>query len=155
MANPNRCFPGSVSEFSLSARVEIRDRLQASIGFHPLPWGISMFTSVSSLLVSLSILVPAPKDPEPDSYAKGYLGVQLREIEGGVSIEMILPNSAASRSSLREGDRILKIEGLEIRDTNEARESIQKLRPGNTVEMAVKRGDQNINIRVKVGAKPE
>jgi S1-C subfamily serine protease len=114
-----------------------------------------MATSLSSMFVSLVLLYPAPREPEPSHFGIGYLGVQLSEQDGGVVVSRVVPDTPASGSPLREKDRIVKIDGRDIRDTNDSRSVIQSLRPGSTYEIEIKRGDETIRFRVKPIPKPE
>lgn len=43
-----------------------------------------------------------------------YLGVQLVEIKPGLTIKAVLPNSPASRAQLKEGDRLIAVNGQSI-----------------------------------------
>lgn len=43
-----------------------------------------------------------------------YLGVQLVEIKPGLTIKAVLPNSPAARAQLKEGDRLIAVNGQSI-----------------------------------------
>jgi S1-C subfamily serine protease len=102
-----------------------------------------------SMFVSMSLLYPAPPAPEASIYGNGYFGVMLAEEGGGVVVTRILPDSPAFRSPLQEGDRILKVDDREIRDTNDSRAVISSLRPGMSYEVIIKRGETTIRFRIK------
>lgn len=114
-----------------------------------------MTTSLSSMFVSMVLLYPAPAEPEPSYFGLGYLGVQLSEEAGGVVVSRVMPDTPASRSPIREKDRIMRIDGREIRDTIDSRSAIQNLRPGTSYEFIIKRGDETIRFRVKMAPKSE
>jgi serine protease DegS len=106
----------------------------------------------ASLLLCL-LLHPAPRDAPPDSFAKGYVGVRLRDIEGIVITEVV-PNSPADKSGLKTNDQLLKIDGTSFHTVEETADFIRHSRPGNTLRVEIKRDDKPLTIRLTVGARP-
>ncbi len=111
------------------------------------------FTSYVSLL-TLMLLFPAPRDPEPDNKGKGFFGVLLID-DGGVCISRVEPGSPADKAGLRPNDVIQSIDSSQVPNVNEARESIARLRPGSIVQVEVRRGETNVSVKVKVGVRPD
>ncbi len=105
-------------------------------------------------LCALFLLYPAPKDPAPDDKGRGFFGVQLID-NSGVNITRVEPGSPADKAGIRFNDTILAIDTAKVPTVNDAREIIARLRPGNTVMVEVRRGDQSLTIKVRVGARPE
>ena len=117
-----------------------------------------------------SVLMPNPAaqaDAKP-----GFLGVQLDtagDLEGdaaggkndpagkiiGVGILNVVEDSPAAKAGLRDGDRVLKLEGKEAKNSVQLREMIRALKPGQDVKLAVRREGKEIEIKVKLGAAPE
>jgi S1-C subfamily serine protease len=122
--------------------------------FAPYLGRFAMMT-LQTLLVSVSILVPIPKEPQPDHNGTGYLGVQLRETDTRVFIFKVLENSPAIKGGLKEMDQILKIDNEMVQSTLHASQLIRRTRPGNTMEIVVKRGDQSMTLKVKSGARTD
>lgn len=105
-------------------------------------------------LFALVLLYPAPKDPAPDDKGRGFFGVQLID-NSGVNITRVEPGSPADKAGIRFNDTILAIDMVKVPTVNEAREIIGRLRPGNTVTVEVRRGEQSLTIKVRVGARPD
>jgi len=91
---------------------------------------------------------------------RGYIGVQIREVDSdlakalgldkpkGVIIQGIVPDGAASKEDIKEGDVILKIDGIEVSQPNElqsyvaaklagAKVILELFRDGKTIERTV------------------
>jgi len=107
---------------------------------------------MSSLLLTL-LLYPAPRDPEPDPLAKGFVGVRLSE-NVGIVITEIVPNSPADKSGLKSNDQILKINGTTFMSVNDMADFIRRCRPGNVMVINLKRDGKEQTVRLKVGARP-
>lgn len=105
------------------------------------------------LLLSLVLLFPAPRDPEPDDKGQGFFGVRLID-NGGVNVTGVEPGSPAEKGGMHVNDIILAIDSMRVPSVNEAREAIARLRPGKVVAVEVRRGEKSVLVKVKVGAKP-
>lgn len=105
-------------------------------------------------LCALLLLVPVPKDPAPDDKGKGFFGVQLVD-NSGVYITRVEPGSPADKAGIRFNDTILTIDTVKVPTVNDAREIIGRLRPGNIVTVDVRRGEESLTIKVRVGVRPE
>jgi S1-C subfamily serine protease len=113
-----------------------------------------MIPHASLHLCAFLILVPAPKDPLPDDKGQGFFGVQLVD-NSGVSITRVEPGSPADKAGIRFNDIILSIDTVKVPNVNDAREIIGRLRPGNIVAVEVRRGEQSLTIKVRVGVRPD
>lgn len=113
-----------------------------------------MFAQLLLQLCTLMLLVPAPKDPSPDDKGRGFFGVQLVD-NSGVNITRVEPGSPAEKAGIQFNDTILAIDTVKVPTVNEAREIIGRLRPGNVVTVEVRRGNQSLTLKVRVGARPE
>ena len=117
-----------------------------------------------------SILIPNPAalaDAKP-----GFLGVQL-DIAGdeladdagekkdpakkivGVGILNVVGDSPAEKAGLKDGDRVLTLEGKEAKNSVQLREMIRALKPEQGVKMTVRREGKEIEIKAKLTAAPE
>lgn len=104
-------------------------------------------------LTAILILFPAPRDPAPDDKGQGFFGVGLVD-NTGVQISRIEPGSPADKAGIRINDTILAIDSQKVPSVNDAREIIVRLRPGVVSQVEVRRGEQSIILKVKVGARP-
>jgi len=82
--------------------------------------------------------------PPADS---GFLGVGLEEAEGGARIILVQGNSAAVRAGLRVGDIVTLISNTPIIDSETMVNTIQQHKPGDTVEIKVKRGEKELELK--------
>ncbi|HET6204491.1 MAG TPA: PDZ domain-containing protein [Planctomycetota bacterium] len=84
--------------------------------------------------------------------AKGaWLGVQLEtDEEGNVAVQEILPGSPARRVGMKKGDRILLFKG---KPGSEIYETIADCKPGEKVEVKVKRGEEEKVFEVVLAKK--
>jgi len=90
--------------------------------------------------------------PDPKS---GFLGVQMAKSETDPAvIEDVLPNTAAEKAGLKKGDVILSIEGAKIKDQLAARQKLGKYKPNDEVTLKVKRGDEQLELKAKLGRRP-
>lgn len=116
--------------------------------------GLTMLAQLT--LVAFALLVPAPRDPDPDDKGRGFFGVQLIDNGGGaVTITRVEPGSPADKAGIQPDDQILAIDSVKVPTVNEAREAIGRLRPGNLTMVEVRRGEKSLTLKVKVGVRPE
>ena len=124
------------------------------------------------------ILLPGfPYIPLPNPLAKwetkpGFLGVVLdtddeapAEEEAakkdapktirGVGISSVSNDSAAEKAGLKEGDRVLTLEGKEAKTSAQLREMIRAMKPGQEVKLGVRRDGKEMDLKAKLGAAPE
>ncbi len=91
---------------------------------------------------------------------RGYLGVLIRGVNGnlareegldvnqGVYVDSLLPNSAAKDAGMRAGDVILEVDGIPVASASALQEVIAQRRPGDKVDITVRRDGDNRNIGV-------
>lgn len=95
-------------------------------------------------------VVPRRKTP--------FLGIASTQEEvqaGGCRVGQVLPGTAALAAGLRAGDIIKIFNNVELRDFMHLREEIEKLSVGSEIVITVKRGDEELDITVKLGARAE
>lgn len=124
------------------------------------------------------ILLPGiPYIPLPNPLAKwdtrpGYLGVVLdtdtdqEAAEEGakndapkkitsVGIGSVVNDSPAEKAGLKEGDRVLTLEGKEAKTSAQLREMIRALKPEQEVKLSVRRDGKEMELKAKLAAAPE
>ena len=91
---------------------------------------------------------------------RGWLGVSVEPTplfndDGkalpALSVVAVAANSPAARAGLEAGDVITHINGEPVRDGRTTMHSIARLRPGDTVEVSVRRERQSLELRATVG----
>ena len=83
-----------------------------------------------------------------------YLGVSLAD-DGAANLESVVPNSPASRGGLRTGDVVIEVDGESIETGDALREKIDARKPGDELELKVRRGSQERDVTVELGTRPE
>jgi serine protease Do len=91
---------------------------------------------------------------------RGFLGVSIRELDSklaqdegideirGVYVADVTENGAAQDAGIRGGDIIINIEGMPVNSTSELLGLIGQHRPGDKVNLSVKRGGKEMNFAV-------
>jgi Do/DeqQ family serine protease len=97
---------------------------------------------------------------EYGSVQRGYLGVQIRNIDGdlaqsldldrpeGVYIDSVMAGSAAADAGLLPDDVIRGINGSEVLTTPELQERIARYRPGDQIHLKVLRDGETLDLPV-------
>ncbi len=118
---------------------------------------MSAFTaSVLGLALFSPVLAPVPPDPQPDPFAKGYLGIWFGGTGPNTSlaIDRLEPNQAAAKAGLRPGDVIVRVNNLQPHGTQEVINHVCTFRPGAVIEVEVQRGGERKAFKVKLGTRP-
>lgn len=88
----------------------------------------------------------------------GFLGIRLKlgpaapEDTVGVLVDGVIPGGPAASAGLRRGDRILALEGQEMRTPSEVTLFVQAARPGDEIELTVLRDSEILPIRATLGS---
>jgi S1-C subfamily serine protease len=91
---------------------------------------------------------------------RGQLGFDDGDIERvpipgtkmfGVKLGSILQSRPADLAGIKEGDIVMEFDGVPIRSTDEFRVRVRRALPYSTVKVVVMRGDQKLEIPVKMG----
>lgn len=67
---------------------------------------------------------------------------------GGIYVASVTEDGAASKAGIRKGDVITKVGGVEVNDSAIFLEQIGKRRPGDKVDIELRRGDKSIKANV-------
>ena len=91
---------------------------------------------------------------------RAFLGVNIRDIDqtladelnltenNGVYVAGMVEGGAAENSGLKKGDIILSVGSVDVNNTPELQEQVGKYRPGQVIDIRVKRGDDQLAIPV-------
>jgi putative serine protease PepD len=82
-----------------------------------------------------------------------YLGVSLPD-DGAAKVQVV-PNTPAARGGLRTGDVVIEVEGQRIETGDQLRDAIDAQKPGDELELKVRRGSQERDVTVELGTRPE
>jgi serine protease Do len=91
---------------------------------------------------------------ERQSPPSAYLGARGVDDNDGCRISAIEQDSPAFRSGLKIGDRVVRIEGRDIKAAAAFRRWVDEARPGETLNLEILRGGQSLSIPVKLEPEP-
>jgi putative serine protease PepD len=86
---------------------------------------------------------------------RAYLGVRSQATDDGTpgaQVASVEPGSGAERGGLAAGDVVIAVDGLVVKDPTDLAGAVAAHEPGETVTMAVRRGDQQTELPVVLGA---
>jgi S1-C subfamily serine protease len=86
---------------------------------------------------------------------RGYLGVALQGVQGGVIVLGVEPNSPADKGGLIVGDIITAIGGAPAADADDVHAQLGSGTVGKQLEIGVRRGGTPQHVQVTVGERPE
>jgi hypothetical protein len=108
--------------------------------------GLEILGTVMKFLGPLMGLKPA-SPPEP----RGFLGIELADRDGAVSVSKILAKGPAAEAGLREGDQISQVGGKDVKTSSDVQRLTAKLLPGQAVRFTVRRGGETMDVAVTAG----
>jgi carboxyl-terminal processing protease len=134
----------------IETRNDARDAVIAAAALGQQRLGIRPSATVMEYLCgAANCLDPYSTYLTPDQLAEVYsqiegnfvgLGVELKAQDGGLLIMRVIPNSPAKRGGLREGDRIVAVDGQATRDLSADRAAnLLQGEPGSMVELVLDR----------------
>lgn len=97
---------------------------------------------------------------------RGWIGVQPRDLDPefaqnfkipvseGVLITGVLQDGPASKAGMKPGDVVVRIAGEPIRNTAQLLNSVAALKPGTDAVVGVLRGEQALDLTVKITQRP-
>jgi hypothetical protein len=101
---------------------------------------------------AMNLLGPAMKlmsvfvgrQPEDIRLPQGLLGIELTEANGRLAVAAVLPDSPAAAAEIHPGDLIEALANAPVQTAAQAHEAVSRLQPGETVEITLRRGDQQL-----------
>jgi S1-C subfamily serine protease len=86
---------------------------------------------------------------------RGYLGVALQGVQGGVIVLGVEPGSPADKGGLIVGDIITALGGTAVEDADDVHAQLGAGTVGKQLEIDVRRGGTPQHVQVTVGERPE
>lgn len=88
---------------------------------------------------------------------KGYLGINLGDPDDqeGVLITRVEPGAAAAKAGLKARDIIFQVAGKAVKNRDGLIELMEKYKPSDSVTVRVRRGDEEMDVLVKLGSKSD
>ncbi|MBT6167044.1 MAG: PDZ domain-containing protein [Verrucomicrobia bacterium] len=81
------------------------------------------------------------------------LGVGLKEQDGDLFIDNVTEDSGAALAGLKKGDKLLKVDGSDIRDRDDLITYLKEKSPGDKIKLVLTRGSEELNLEVELMAR--
>jgi len=103
---------------------------------------------------------------ERGSVRRGWLGVRIQSIDEDIAASLglkepkgalvndVTPNGPAAAAGIKSQDAILAVNGEPINDSRELARKIADYAPGTTVDVKIRRNNEEMVIKVKLGTFP-
>lgn len=146
---------------SIQNRFDAREAVQAAAAMIQQRSGMGANAVVMEFLSgAVNTLDPYSTYLTPDQLTEVYsqiegnfvgLGVELKALDGALLILRVIPRSPASRGGLREGDRIVAIDGRDTRDLSADRAAnLLQGEPGSVADITIERpGDTRHRLLIR------
>ncbi len=97
---------------------------------------------------------------------RGFLGVVIQdvtqdladaldvEVNSGVLIANVGPDSPADRAGIQQGDLIVTFNGRPVKSSNQLRNAVAAIRPGDSVPVNLIREGREMEVDVEIGEQP-
>jgi S1-C subfamily serine protease len=107
---------------------------------------LNMVVPVHQLIPVLDHLITQGRRPSPP---RPWLGLYATEDEEGISVASLAPNGPAEAAGLRNGDRIISVEGVELGELADFWRAIWAIGPaGSHVHVQVSRGKARREVTI-------
>jgi serine protease Do len=90
----------------------------------------------------------------PTGRSPAYCGLSVADDAEGCRLVEIDKNSPASKTELREGDRLLKVDNRQISASATFERWLSESAPGEILLLEIKRGNKIFNVPIKLQSKP-
>ncbi len=105
-------------------------------------------TGLDELPLAIGVLSVGPRRIQ---HQRGFLGVGLDEADAGPVINEVIPQSAAASAGLKLHDVIMQVNGTQVQKPMAMIRLISRLRPGDEVKLKVKRAEEELDFRIRLG----
>lgn len=95
------------------------------------------------------------RNDNTDSQHHAVLGVSMDDADGAVHVTAVMPGSPAAKAGVQVGDEIRSVDGDRIRTAQGLAEEIGEKRPGNRVELSIRRNGERKTLQVRLATQQE
>ena len=110
--------------------------------------------------VGIGFAVPAntvadvvPRLERGETIQRPFLGVSTTQGSGGALVREVTGGGPAADAGVRAGDVIVQVGGDRVQAPDDVAAAIQDMRPGQTVELEVRRGGDSRTLDVELGSR--
>jgi serine protease Do len=101
----------------------------------------------------------APQTPRSTTLrraaARGYLGVGVVELTGGLEVKRVDENSPAAKAGIKESDVILELNGTAIENLEQFQTTVGETQPGVKVSLTILRDGAKQTLSATLVSRPE
>ncbi len=83
--------------------------------------------------------------------ARGWLGVFVEDVDGGIELVGVMPGGPAERHGLRRGDLLVRAEETDLAGLPDLEAVLERHAPGERLHLAVVRGGRTLEFEVRLG----
>jgi serine protease Do len=116
--------------------------------------------------IPINLVKPIIKElTEKGRIVRAYLGVSMLDrthaayygykLEKGLLIARVVESSPAGRAGIRQGDIIIRINGVEVNKVSELRAVLNQLAIGQTTELIIERDGRQTTVSVRLEEAPQ
>jgi serine protease Do len=98
----------------------------------------------------LGVSIASVKEPEIRKVAESFGYTR----DNGVFVQQVFPNTPAT-GKLKRGDIVTKLDGKDMADSSQLRNTVASKQPGDTVKLTVFRDRKETEVEIKLGDQPE
>ena len=96
-----------------------------------------------------------PRLERGETIQRPFLGVSTTQGSNGALVREVTSGGPAQDAGVRTGDVIVRVDGDRVSEPGDVAAAIQDLRPGETVEVEVRRGGDSRTLDVELGNRAE
>lgn len=105
------------------------------------------------MIGAISDVPQAMPGPTRDGRPHGWLGIRVGPAgyplaDGGAEVEEVTPGSAAEKAGLQNGDLIKRVDGTELRSSDELIDKLRDMPPNRDVSLTVTRKEKDMEVKV-------
>ena len=108
--------------------------------------------TIAMFFAATAVAAPVPKLPSPDPFGQGYLGIRVTV--DTMTLSVVEPNTPAANAGMKAGDSLVKVGPIQPQEFEEVRQLIGGLRPGTIIKVTVRRGNDDVQTQIVLGARP-
>jgi len=121
----------------------------------PLVLGLAVFSASVPAFAADPGPAPPQASPPPASFGMPWLGVSMDNGgDTGVRVEHVIRNSPADRGGIRNGDRIVAVDGVRVMKPTEVSRTVATHKVGETVKVDLERTGSAIQASVLLASRP-
>ena len=136
--------------------IRTRSRYRGAVGSFPAETVVPVAIRRGGKELTLKVTLDRVAGGGDGRAGGGWIGVVAADAEGGgAQIEEVRPDSPAAKAKLRVGDVILKVGSRSVDDTQGLFRQVKRYRPGQTVTLRIRRGDEELDVKIKLAKKPD